>query len=253
LLGNLYDFAPDLHAVADADLLELDRWAMSKLRDLDHRALQAYAACEFHVVYRALVDYVAVDLSALYLDVVKDRLYSDAADSASRRSAQTVLYNVARSLAQLSAPILCFTAEDIWSHLPRRKDDPPTVHLCDMPEGRAAEADPQWETLLRYRDGAYKQIEAFRAQKNKSTDAHVVITPAAADRALLAGKLDLLADLLIVSLVSLAGDDAGEPGFEVQTAPGERCARCWKRYKTMSERHPDLCDRCSDVVAALHT
>ncbi len=255
LLGNLQDFDPAKDAVPREQLTELDQYAMARLDDLVARVRKAFDQFEFHVVYRALVDYVAVDLSAVYLDVVKDRLYSDPATSASRRGAQTVLYAIARSLATLSAPILCFTAEDVWDHLPKLADDPASVHMALMPEGRELpegdELAARWATLLEYREGAYKEIEAFRAQKNKSLDAQVTISPRAADRALLESKADELADLFIVSKVVLAAD-ASEPSFEVSLAPGERCARCWKRTETMAKAHPDLCQRCSDAVGALN-
>jgi isoleucyl-tRNA synthetase len=251
LLGNLSDFDPERDAVAEADLLALDRHELSVLRDLTARVRAAYEAFEFHQVYRALVDYVAVDLSALYLDVVKDRLYSELVRSRARRSAQTVLYEIARALATLGAPILCFTAEDIWSHLPRRKDDPESVHLALMPEGATRAPDPTWQTLLAYREGAYKAIELFRAQKHKSLDAHVTITPTAADRPVLEAQLGELPDLLIVSRVTLAEADADEPQFSVSLAPGQRCARCWKRVEPTPRAHPDVCERCSTVLTAL--
>ncbi|RMH37020.1 MAG: isoleucine--tRNA ligase [Deltaproteobacteria bacterium] len=252
LLGNLYDFDPERDAVAVDELLPLDRWALGRLRDAVARCRRAYDAFEFHVVYRTLVDYIAVDLSARYLDAIKDRLYTDVADGRPRRSAQTVVYEAARALALVSAPILCFTAEDIWRHLPKRAGDPDSVHLADMPAGARADDDPVWTTLLDYRDGAYKAIEAFRAQKHKSTDAHVTITPRAADRDVLAAHLAELTELLIVSKVSLADANADEPAFAVGQAPGERCARCWRFFEQMSASHPDLCPRCSDAVAALH-
>jgi isoleucyl-tRNA synthetase len=251
MLGNLHDFDPDLDAVAAADLHPLDRFALTGVRDLAARAHSAYDAFEFHAVYRALVDYVAVDLSAIYLDIVKDRLYSDASDATARRSAQTVVYEITRTLALIAAPILCFTAEDIWNHLPRRDQDPASVHLADMPVG-AAGIPPVWPTLLAYRDAAYKQIEPFRAAGHKSVDAAVTITPRAADRAVLAAHADVLPELLIVSRVALAAADADEPRVEVAEAPGERCARCWKWFDTMAKSHPDLCERCSEAVAALH-
>jgi isoleucyl-tRNA synthetase len=257
LLGNLHDFAPDEHPLESAALTDLDRYALARLGDVTARVRAAYDAFEFHVVYRALVDYVAVDLSALYLDVAKDRLYSDAPASPTRRAAQSVLYTIARTIAELTAPILSFTAEDIWRHLPRRTRDPQSVHLASMPAGRLLAAeDPlaqRWQTLLGYREVANREIEAFRAKKHRSLDARVTIWPRAGDRDLLAPRLEELAELLIVSQVELAPEDAGsEPRIAVDQARGERCARCWKYFERLAASPPDVCARCSTALAALN-
>jgi isoleucyl-tRNA synthetase len=203
-------------------------------------------------VFRALVEYVAVDLSALYLDVVKDRLYSDAASSPSRRAAQSVLYTIARTLARLTAPILCFTAEDIWKHLPKRKGEPVSVHLADLPEGRLLDANDafarRWETLLSYRDLATRELEAFRAQKHRSEDALVIVTPARGDRDLLEPRLFELAELFIVSKVALATREAETASVRIEHAPGQRCERCWKWYEQMSRNDPTICKRCASAL-----
>jgi isoleucyl-tRNA synthetase len=256
LLGNLHDFDPNAHGLDGAALTELDRYTLAQLGDMVARVRRAYDAFEFHVVHRTLVDFVS-EFSALYMDVVKDRLYSDAPDAPGRRAAQVVLYNVLRSLATLTAPILCFTAEDIWRHMPRRAGDPASVHLATLPEGRAlAEDDPlaqTWARLLAYREAVTRALEPFRAQKNRSLDARVTIHPLPADRALLAGRTGELADLFIVSAVVLGDDAAGdEPGVEIERHPGTRCARCWKWFDEMSANTPDLCPRCADAVAALN-
>jgi len=254
ILGNLADFSPDEHPLDEAQLGELDRYMLARLGDMVARVRAAYDKFEFHAVHRALVDFVTVDLSAMYLDVIKDRLYSDAIGSPSRRAAQAVLYTVQRALATLSAPIMCFTAEDIWQHMPRRSDDPESVHIAMMPAGkRLAEGDElttTWELLTSYRDLVTKELEAFRAKKNKSVDAHVTLTPRAADRAILAPRLVDLADLFIVSEVSLAPGDAEEPSVTVAKHAGSRCDRCWKWYAALAAANPEICNRCHDAVAA---
>jgi len=202
------------------------------------------------VAFRTLLDYVTVDLSAFYLDVIKDRLYCDAADGASRRSAQTVVYLVGRALAMLAAPMLCFTAEDVWRHLPRRPGDPDSVHLALLPEGAPLdEAGPlaaRWTRLLGWRARAQKALEAFRAEKHHPLDARVVITPPAAERAFLAEHLPALPDLFVVSQVALDAADApgAEPVLAVLQAAGRRCERCWKYTEAAGE----LCARCAAVV-----
>jgi isoleucyl-tRNA synthetase len=250
MLGNLHDFAPDEHPLEKQTFSELDRYALARLGDLVWRVRQHYDAFEFHAVYRAMVDYVAVDLSALYLDVTKDCLYSDAPGSPSRRAVQAVLYTVTAALARLVAPFLCFTAEDIWRHLPARHGKPESVHLCDLPLGRPMDPSQDlaalWARLLDHRERATRALEPFRAAGHRSTDAQVTIAPLEADRALLAGRLDLLADLFIVSKVVLA-ERAGAPDVEVSEAPGTRCERCWRWYEQMAQG--DLCRRCADAVA----
>jgi isoleucyl-tRNA synthetase len=254
LLGNLHDFSPDDHPLERAALTDLDRYALARLGDLVARVRAAYDAFEFHAVYRALVDYVATDLSALYLDVIKDRLYSSPSASPERRAAQAVLFTIARALARLTAPILCFTAEDIWKHLPGRQGQPESVHLSDLPEGRRLDEEGElgrrFAILLRYREAATRALERFRAEKHRSEDALVTIRPLAGDRAALAGHLEDLAELFIVSRVALAAEDAGgqEPELEVSHAPGDRCQRCWKWYEAMAPDAPELCRRCSAAV-----
>ncbi|HTE53185.1 MAG TPA: isoleucine--tRNA ligase [Kofleriaceae bacterium] len=254
LLGNLADFAPDDHPLEALELSELDRYALACLGDLIARVRAHYDAFEFHAVYRALVDYVAADLSALYLDVAKDRLYSEPPGSPARRAAQGVLYSVASALARLVAPILCFTAEDVWRHLPARAHGAVSVHLADLPLGRELAADDPlavtFARLLGYRERVTRQLEPFRAGGQRSTDAQVVIAPPAGDRALLEPRLELLAELFIVSRVALAADDApgDEPVIEVGPAPGSRCERCWRWYEEMAAAAPALCRRCAEAV-----
>jgi len=250
MLGNLYDFKPDEHPLEKQKLSELDRYALARLGDLVARVRAHYDDFEFHVVYRAMVDYVAVDLSALYLDVTKDCLYTEPAESPARRAVQAVQYTITAALARLVAPFLCFTAEDIWRHLPRRHNQPESVHLCDLPLGRRQGPEDDlgavFARLLEYRERATRALEPFRAGGHRSTDALVTIAPAAADRALLAPRTDLLADLFIVSKVVLADRD-GAPDVEVSEAPGRRCERCWRWYEQMAT--DDLCRRCADAVA----
>jgi isoleucyl-tRNA synthetase len=252
ILGNLAGFDPDDNPLDRAALRDVDRYALARLGDLIARVRQAYTDYELHAVHRALVDYVTVDLSAFYLDVTKDRLYADRRDGPERRACQAVLYQVIRALATLSAPITCFTAEDVWRHMPRRSGDPDTVHLALMPEGKLlAEDDPlalRWDVLRGYRDLVNKELEAFRAQKNKSLDAVVTLTPAAADQALLAERLDDLAELFIVSEVALAEPTGDTPSVSVAKHHGQRCARCWKWVAALAAEPDDVCPRCADAV-----
>jgi isoleucyl-tRNA synthetase len=253
MLGNLADFDPDAHSLHDAELTDLDRYALATLGDLVARVRDAYDRFELHHVHRALVEYVTGHLSSFYLDVLKDRLYNDQTNSPRRRAAQTVLYTAVTTLAQLAAPILCFTAEDIWQHARKPAGSPESVHLLDMPRGRRiAERDElagDYAVLMRYRELVSAALEPFRAAKHRSEDARVTIRPAADDAELLARRAGELADLFIVSAVELGEPASGEPEIEVAEASGERCERCWRYHEVMSD-NPELCRRCADAVAA---
>jgi isoleucyl-tRNA synthetase len=248
LLGNLAGFDPARHSLKAAALTEVDRYAVARLGDVVHRVRKAYEDYEFHVVVRTLLDYVTVDLSAFYLDVLKDRLYCDAADDPGRRAAQAVCYAITRALATLAAPVLCFTAEDVWRHLPRRADDPDSVHLTLFPDGAALSAeDPlvkRWETLIAYRKLAQKSLEAFRAEGHAPLDAEIVLSPSGEDLEVLGQAAAILPDVFVVSKVTIGVAADGEPTALAQQAPGQRCERCWKYTDTTEP----LCARCARVV-----
>jgi isoleucyl-tRNA synthetase len=254
MLGNLSDYDPDTTSLDDALLTDLDRYALAVLGDLVSRVREAYDRFELHTVHRSLVDYVSTDLSSFYLDVLKDRLYSDRADAPRRRAAQAVLHTVVATLAKLAAPILCFTAEDVWQHLGRKTGAAPSVHLTELPLGkRLASSDrlaTEIATLLRYRELALAALEPFRAAKHRSEDAEVVIRPAAGDREVLERRLAELPDLFIVSSVVVDENAAGDPEVEIRQAPGDRCQRCWRYYRSMAASNPELCERCAEAVTA---
>jgi isoleucyl-tRNA synthetase len=251
MLGNLSDFDPNTHTLESVELSELDKLALGRLSDLVARVTQAYESYSFHVVYRSLVDYVAVDLSALYLDVVKDTLYSDAPGAPGRRAVQAVLFEITSALARLAAPVLCFTAEDVWQHLPTFEGKAASVHLTDLPKGTLLADDDEavttWNTLRKYRDLSGKALEEFRAQKNRSEDACLTIHAPEEDRAVLRKSLQTFANLTIVSKVVLGDESDGR--IEVSAAPGSRCERCWRWYEEMSETSNDLCLRCAGAMA----
>ncbi|MFH0901132.1 MAG: class I tRNA ligase family protein, partial [Pseudomonadota bacterium] len=252
VLGNLYDYNPAKDRVGDAELRDLDRYALALLRDFCYRVTQAYEQYELHTVFRSLIDFVTVELSAFYFDVVKDRLYCDSPASSSRRAVQTTLCEIGRALATLSAPILSFTAEDIWRHLPRAASDPASVHLAAMPAGAPLDANSElvkrWAILAEYRKGAVKALEPFRAAKHHPLDALLVVMPNPAHREILKSSQEALPELCGVSSVVISPDNAlGEgPAFTAEQAPGRRCDRCWK-YTSASGA---LCDRCATVLGA---
>ncbi|HTL35391.1 MAG TPA: isoleucine--tRNA ligase [Kofleriaceae bacterium] len=244
LLGNLKDFDPNKHR-RDSVTLGIDRYMLARLDEFVSRARKAYEAYELHVVHRLLVDFVTVDISAFYGDVTKDRLYSDAVDSPARRAAQLVQYECLRAIVTLSAPILSFSADDIWGYMPKRTGDPDSVHLALFPEAREADTaiEKDFETLLAWRERVTKAIEPFRAQKNKSVDAKVTLHAAAGDT--LAKYKDELADLFIVSDVALA---TGEDTVTVESHAGPKCERCWKHYAKLAQDPSDVCERCAQAL-----
>ena len=250
LLGCLKGFDP---ASVDRSQVTLaaDRYMLSRLDQAIAKCRAAYEAYELHVVHRLLVELVTVDVSAFYADITKDRLYSDAVDSAPRRAAQLVMYECLRAIATLAAPILCFTAEDIWAHLPKRPGDPDSVHIAEFPAILPAMEDlgADFAVLLAWRERVNKELEPFRAQKHKSVDAAVTLHAPAADAEVLARYLGELQDLFIVSSVALAPGDEAQVVVSEHTGP--RCERCWKHFPALAAEPNDVCERCAAALRAL--
>ncbi len=265
ILGNLHDFDPATDSVAAADLQPIDRWALSRLAGLAARVEKSYDDYEFHVLYHAVHNFCAVEMSAFYLDVLKDRLYTAPAKSAARRSAQTAMYLILDTLTRLVAPVLSFTAEEIWGYLPGERTE--SVHLASFPRLDQALIDPALEThfelLLAVRGEVSKVLEQARTAKliGSGLEARVVLsTEAGPLRDLLAAEAAELATLFIVSQVELAGELSegvaaeGLAGLKIKVAraAGEKCPRCWN-YSTergRSAEHPELCPRCTAALGA---
>ena len=257
LLGNLADFDPEAHAVPVAGLPEIDRWALARLAQVERRVLEAYRESQFHVVYHTLLNFCSVDLSAFYLDVLKDRLYVLAPDDPARRASQTVLHNVLESLVLLMSPVLSFTAEEIWQAMPPRAGRAESVFLVPFtPTPAPAGADEllaRWERLLEVRRLVNKALEGAKGTIGKSLEAAVTIVADAGTRDFLAGFGGQLAEVFIVSAVELGEDPAAkEPVVSVRRAPGSKCPRCWCWSTRVGEvaAHPEICPRCADALAA---
>ncbi|MDI7252423.1 MAG: class I tRNA ligase family protein, partial [Actinomycetota bacterium] len=257
LLGNLYDFRPAEDTVPPEDMEELDRWILSRLQRLVRRCTQAMDAYQLHVVFHALHNFCAVDLSALYLDMRKDCLYTFAADSRPRRSSQTALWKLLRTMTMLMAPILCHTAEEVWQVM-RGDGDPESVQLADWPEVEEGLEDAGLEEifdhLLRLREQVTKAIEEKRTAKELGTslEAMVRLTLPGSWKELVEPRKELLATLFIVSRVEVDYGEGEEVRVEVGKAPGSRCSRCWNYRPSVGRDsdHPELCDRCLPVVLA---
>jgi isoleucyl-tRNA synthetase len=275
LLGNLADFDPARDAVADADLTGLDAWAMLRLHRTVERVRRAYEAYEFHVAFQALHNFCAVDLSALYLDVLKDRLYTSAADAPGRRAAQTVCCRILDALVRLMAPILTFTAEEVWDHF-RVAGKASSVHLTDFPaverDWIREEVERGWEVLLRVRGEVARALEQARAAKliGAALDARVTLYTSDPALGVERAGVPLLRELLMVSQLEVVGGappaglasgpervvlrETALPGLAVEArhADGEKCARCWTWSPAVGRdaEHPALCERCLPIVRA---
>ncbi len=258
LLSNLADYDPSMAIAWDA-MPELDRYALVDLTDLSDRVTKAYDDWKFHHVYHAVYSYCVTDLSSFYLDVLKDRLYADAADAAGRRSAQTVLAEVLRTLVRLMAPILSFTAEEVWQFMSESlRDGIQSVHLAgwpkvDVPIDEAARLREAFAVVLDVRDAVTKALEEGRNAGviGKSQEARIAITaPAGTADILRARGEDELAEMLIVSAASVSTGDA--LSIEVLPAQGEKCPRCWN-FRTLGSdpSHPEVCSRCAAVLRTL--
>jgi isoleucyl-tRNA synthetase len=260
LMSNLYDFDPARDAVPHAELPALERWILHRTHALAARCRAAYDDFEFHVVYHALNNFCSVDLSALYLDVRKDRLYCERADSRERRATQTAVSGVLDTLLRLMAPVLSFTAEEAWNSVPGAGREE-SVFLAGFGTPPVAWRDDalaaHFDRLLEVRSAVTKAIEELRQAGGvkQSTEARVVLGATGELDALLNEAAGDVPTLLLVSEVA-RGDTGAEsallPGLRVhvERATGEKCQRCWNiRTLGTDARHPALCARCAAVVA----
>jgi isoleucyl-tRNA synthetase len=258
LLANLYDFEPAKHAVAVEKLTVIDRWLLSRLQALVADLTEAYERYEFHRVYHLINAFCAVELSSFYVDVMKDVLYTLAPDSADRRSAQTAMHRVVETLAKLIAPVMPFTAEEVWSFLPGRSAG--SVHLAEFPAMdarlRDASLETQWENLMRIREATMLELEKTRQTGSigKSLEAQVVIEPDNdATGEMLKQFAPVLETVLIVSQAQIGRPTGGTLRVKVSRAAGQKCVRCWRWNEDAGKGGADaeLCGRCADVVKEL--
>ena len=263
LMGNLNDFDPKQHEVPYEQMEELDRWALHVLQDTIGRVTAAKEKYEFYTAFHTLYNYCTVSLSSLYLDMLKDRLYTFTADNPARRSAQTALNHILHALVRMLAPTLVFTAEEVWRAIPNQPDREPSVHLCEWPKLREefmdGELAAKWERLLDIRGSVTKALELGRKEDllGNSLQAKVLIYPNRAEDAdFLEQCKDILPTVFIVSQVELhqPGEAVEEDillqddhvSIAVHRAEGEKCSRCWNYSATVgeSELHSSLCERC---------
>jgi isoleucyl-tRNA synthetase len=271
-LANLYDFDPKRDMVRGEALEEIDSWALARTADVLEKVGAAYKAFEFHKVYRTLYDFATVDLSAFYLDILKDRLYTAPAKSTRRRAAQTVLYRIADALVRAVSPLLCYTADEIWSHLPAPADGTPrepSVHMATLTppeklrEGISAKhvaSLENWPRLAAVRGEVLKALEAARVAKQigASLEARVILHAEGELAALLKQYEPFLRYLFIVSQVELTAGTVEGPvaselsglSVKIERASGRKCDRCWNYSEHVGEdaRYPAVCERCSVAI-----
>ena len=271
LLASLSDYDPALHGMPEDGLSELDRWALDRLDRVTEQVTRGYDEYAFHQVVNTLNRFCVVDLSAFYLDITKDLIYCGERNDPARRATQGVMYRILTSLTRLMAPVLSFTAEEVWEHMPEGWARQASVHLEDFPERDTARRDDtlaaRWERLRKVRGEGTRVLEAKRRDKEIRHSLDAGITLYADDDlfAFLSPYTDFLPELFITSdaaLMPLANApkdavDAEEvPGLKVAVtpAPGTKCERCWiYREVGANPEHPTLCGRCGSVVMALGT
>ncbi len=267
ILGNLQDFTPDTDKVNYNQLMEIDRWALMRLEQVRDKVTEAYEEYEFHLLYHTVHNFCAVELSAFYLDILKDRVYTALPGSIERRAAQTAMYEILNTLVVMVAPVLTFTSEEVWQYMPKQQGRPESVQLASWPTARPEHLDAaleiKWDKILAMRSEITKALETARRNKviGHSLDAAVSLYAAGEELTALSAIKDDLATLLIVSDVTLSDQLNQAPGeayraenmqmaVAIAPAQGGKCERCWIYSPTVDQdnEHPALCQRCATVV-----
>jgi isoleucyl-tRNA synthetase len=264
IIGNLSDFDPGKNNVAYADMLEIDRYALHLMQNLIEKVTRAYENFEPYAIYQQIYNFCVVDMSSFYLDILKDRLYVYKKDSVERRSAQTALFAILTGLTKLIAPVLSFTAEEIWDYMPAFAGKEESVHLSGMPlidagmkDGALAE---KWEKIILLRQEVSKTMEQARRDKiiGHPLDAVVKITADGETLAFIESVRCYLKDVFIVSEVEvikgngpfIENENFKQLGIAVSKSTGAKCPRCWNYSKDIGtdSNHPEVCARCASQL-----
>jgi isoleucyl-tRNA synthetase len=257
-LGNLHDFDPSRDMAATDEMLEIDRWILSRTEALVRSCRQWYAELAFHKVYRGVYDFATAELSAVYFDVLKDRLYTAATRSRARRSGQTALYRIHYALTRLVAPLLAFTAEEVWSYTAKPAGAPETVHAALLPEpeevqsGLDAAKLTAWDELMAVREQVLKALEESRQTKFIGTSLEARVRIAGGPKVLETYAADLPSLFIVSQVMVEAGGEMGigEMSIKVERADGVKCERCWKYSTKVGEdaAYPTVCDTCAAAL-----
>ena len=258
ILGNLSDFDPDKDMVGVDELLPIDKWALFKLNELNKRVREGYDAYEFHQVYHAIHNFCVVDMSNFYLDVLKDRLYTEKSDGKLRRAAQTSIYIILDAMTRMIAPILAYTSDEIWKFMPHSSDvDSRHVVYNDMPEPVKVDIDDsfiaRWDRIHALRDTVKKSIELSVSQKliKSSLEASIKLICTGEEYDFIKSVEDELKAAFIVSGIEVVNSEgAAELEVEVSKAEGGKCERCWSYSVTVGEDkdNPCVCARCAAIL-----
>lgn len=268
ILSNLYDFDPTTDKVAYGDLQEIDKWALLKLQKLIQKVNQSYEDYEYHLLYHSVHNFCAVDMSAIYLDILKDRLYTTVPNSTGRRAAQTVAYEVINTLVRLIAPVLTFTAEEIWRYMPKTEGMPVSVQMSDWPkitdDWLDDKLEAKWDHILSIRAEISKALEIARRDKviGHSLDARIDVYAEGELYGFLVALQDELPNISIISAASVHAGPAPADAYQgedvkiavkVTPAAGTKCERCWNYSETVGHdpEHTAVCHRCAAVVKEL--
>ncbi|MDR3258128.1 MAG: isoleucine--tRNA ligase [Fusobacteriaceae bacterium] len=268
ILGNIYDFDINKNSVPYEKLEEIDRWALDKLEVLKSYVTENYDKYEFYNIFQAIHYFAGIDMSAFYLDIIKDRLYTEGANSQKRRSAQTVMVEILKTLTKMISPVLAFTAEEIWSSLPESNKEKESIHLTEWyeknPKYIDKELSEKWDKIIKIRKEVNKVLEKARQGENRiignSLDAKVLLYSSDKDTIeFLKNNEELIKTALIVSEMEIVsekddtyidGEDYKDLSVKVFHAAGEKCPRCWKYSDEIGKvkEHGDLCPRCLAVL-----
>jgi isoleucyl-tRNA synthetase len=266
LLSNLDGFEPEKNSVAYADMLEIDKWAIEHAARLQKEIIAAYDNYDFHLIYQMLHQFCVVEMGGFYLDIVKDRQYTTSENSLSRRSAQTAMYHLVEMMTRWLAPILSFTADEIWKYIPGKRDDSIFLedwYSLDINETEAQQRKVRWNAFITYRDEVNKQLETLREDKviGGSLDAEVDLYCNEDIKQQLEALGDELRFVLITSYARLHTIDDKPPEAVASELPGlfikasaskhDKCVRCWHHREDVGvhEAHPELCDRCIENIS----
>ena len=258
ILSNLYDFDPDKDMVSLDELLPIDKWAVYKLAELDKKVREGYDAYEFHNVYHAIHNFCVIDMSNFYLDVLKDRLYTEKADSKERRAAQTAIYIILDAMTRMITPILAYTSDEIWKFMPHASGvNAEHAVYNDMPVipdvGADSDFIARWDKIHELRDIVKKSIEEAVSKKliKASLECSVTLTCTGEEYDFIKSVEDELKTAFIVSGVKLVNDESADTlKVTIEKAEGEKCERCWSYSTTVGQdaEHPCVCARCARVL-----
>lgn len=254
ILGNLSDFNPDNDMVELDKLMPIDKWAITKLNALIDKVIESYDKYEFHMVYHSIHNFCVVDMSNFYLDVLKDRLYTEKSDSSSRRAAQTAIYLILDAMTKMMAPILAYTSDEIWKYMPHSSENNAEHAIFnEMPDKVNLSVNDEfiafWDKIHELRDAVKKSLEAYIKDKliKSSLEAKIVLSAGGSMLEFLRKAESELCAAFIVSDIEIV-DNGGELEISVTKAEGEKCERCWSISKTVgaNSEHPTICSRCCD-------